>query len=150
MLYRVIAALLVLIAVALAANHLGTIPQLDLARPAQVAARLAAGVGSIVAALMCVAGGEPLISTIVLLYAVDLKLAGSLSLAVSLLLLVAFARYSGEGPSVLAAQARRFVLAMAAGSVTGTIAGGLMVGAIPTSVLVSLLVVLLLASAVEV
>jgi uncharacterized membrane protein YfcA len=84
-LYRVIAALLVLIALALAANHVGTIPPLDLATGAQVAAGVAAGLAiGIVAALMGVAGGELLIPTIVLLYGVDLKLAGSLSLAVSL------------------------------------------------------------------
>jgi hypothetical protein len=44
-LYRVIAALLVLIAVALAANHVGTISQLDLATGAQVVAGLVAGMG---------------------------------------------------------------------------------------------------------
>jgi len=71
-LYRVIAGLLVLIAVALAANHMGTIPQLALATAAQVVAGLVGGVGiGIVAALMGVAGGELLIPTIVPLYAVD-------------------------------------------------------------------------------
>ena len=115
-LYRVIAVLLVLIAVALAANHLGTIPQLDLPTGAQVAAGLVAGLGiGIVAALMGVAGGELLIPTIVLLYAVDLKLAGSLSLAVSLpTMLVAFARYSRDGSFVVLREHRRFVVAMAA------------------------------------
>jgi len=44
-LYRVIAALLVVIAGALAANHLGTIPQLDLPGGAQLAAGLVAGLG---------------------------------------------------------------------------------------------------------
>ena len=56
----------------------------------------------IIAALMGAAGGELLIPTIVLLYAVDLKLAGSLSLAVSLpTMLVAFARYSRDGSFVV-------------------------------------------------
>jgi uncharacterized protein len=41
------------------------------------------GIG-IIAALMGVAGGELLIPTIVLLFGADLKLAGSLSLVVSL------------------------------------------------------------------
>ena len=151
-LYRVIAALLVLIAVALAANHLGTIPHLGLSTGAQVVAGLAAGLGiGIVAALIGVAGGELLIPTIVLLYAVDLKLAGSLSLAVSLpTMVVAFARYSRDGSFVVLREHRRFVLGMASGSVAGTIAGGLMLGVVPTGVLVPLLVGLLLASAVEV
>jgi hypothetical protein len=51
----------------------------------------------VVAALMGVAGGELLIPTIVLLYGLDIKIAGSLSLAVSLpTMLVAFARYSRD------------------------------------------------------
>jgi uncharacterized membrane protein YfcA len=151
-LYRVIAALLVLIAVALAANHAGTIPELDLSTAAQIVAGLAAGLGiGIVAALMGVAGGELLIPTIVLLYAIDIKLAGSLSLAVSLpTMLVAFARYSRDGSFVVLRQQRSFVITMAAGSIAGTIAGGLMLGIVPTGVLVPLLVVLLLASAVKV
>lgn len=46
------------------------------------------------AALMGVAGGELLIPTIVLFYGTDIKIAGSLSLLVSLpTMLVAFARY---------------------------------------------------------
>lgn len=151
-LYRVIAALLVLIAVALAANHIGTIPSLDLSTGVQVTAGVAAGlVIGIIAALMGVAGGELLIPTIVLLYAVDLKLAGSLSLAVSLpTMLVAFARYSRDGSFVVLREHRRFVLMMAAGSITGTIVGGLMLGVVPTGVLVPLLVALLLASSVKV
>lgn len=151
-LYRVIAALLVLIAVALAANHVGTIPSLELATEVQVAAGVAAGlVIGIIAALMGVAGGELLIPTIVLLYAVDLKLAGSLSLAVSLpTMLVAFARYSRDGSFVVLREHRRFVLTMAAGSVTGTIGGGLMLGVVPTGVLLPLLVALLLTSSVKV
>ncbi|MEO3859016.1 hypothetical protein [Acrocarpospora sp. B8E8] len=52
----------------------------------------------VVAAIMGVAGGELLIPTIVLLYSVDIKTAGSLSLLVSLpTMLVAFARYSRDG-----------------------------------------------------
>ena len=150
-LYRVIAALLVLIAVALAANHLGTIPELDLPAGAQVVAGLAAGLGiGIVAALMGVAGGELLIPTIVLLYAVDVKPAGSLSLAVSLpTMLVAFARYSRDGSFVVLRRHRRFVAAMAAGSIAGTIVGGLMLGIVSAGVLIPLLVCLLLASAIK-
>lgn len=117
-----------------------------------MAAGIAAGlVVGIIAALMGVAGGELLIPTIVLLYAVDVKLAGSLSLAVSLpTMLVAFARYSRDGSFVVLREHRNFVLAMAAGSVTGTIGGGLLLGVVPIGVLVPWLVALLLASSVKV
>ena len=97
---------------------------------------------------MGVAGGELLIPTIVLLYAVDLKLAGSLSLAVSLpTMLVAFARYSRDRSFIVLHQHRRFILAMAAGS---RHLGGLLLGVVPTGILVPLLVALLLGSAFKV
>src|SRR5512135_757440 len=97
-LYRVLGGLLVMIAVVLAANHLGAVPAAHLALVPRTIVGLVAGAGTgVVAALMGVAGGELLIPTIVLLYAVDIKLAGSLSLAVSLpTMLVAFARYSRD------------------------------------------------------
>jgi len=70
---------------------------------------------------MGVAGGELPIPTIVLLYGVDIKIAGSLSLAVSLpTMLVAFARYSRDASFAVLRQQRAFVLAMAAGSIAGT------------------------------
>jgi hypothetical protein len=83
----------------------------------------------IVAPLMGVAGGELLIPAIVLLYGVDIKIAGSLSLAVSLpTMLVAFARYSRVASFAVLRQQRAFVLAMAAGSIAGTVIGGLLLG----------------------
>ena len=51
----------------------------------------------VVASLLGVAGGELLIPTLVLLFGLDLKLAGSVSLAMSLpTMLVGFARYSRD------------------------------------------------------
>lgn len=95
-LYRVLAVLLLVIAAVLLATHFATIPSPNLAGPAQIVVGVLAGVGiGVVAALMGVAGGELLIPTIVLLYGLDIRIAGSLSLAVSLpTMLVAFARYS--------------------------------------------------------
>lgn len=100
---------------------------------------------------MGVAGGELLIPTLVLLFAVDLKLAGSLSLLVSLpTMLVAFFRYSRDQAFAVLTSNRRFVAAMAAGSVAGSVAGGLTLGLVPELVLVPLLVALLLFSSVKV
>jgi uncharacterized protein len=151
-LYKVIAALLVLIAAALAANHFGTADALDLPSPVRAIAGLVAGVliGA-VAALMGVAGGELLIPTIVLLYGVDIKIAGSLSLLISLpTMLVAFARYSRDRSFVVLGDNARFVTVMALGSVAGTILGGLLLGVVPDAVLVPVLVTVLLLSAVKV
>ena len=151
-LYRVLAVLLVLIAVALAWNNFGDLNPLELHPLPRTLLGLAAGVGiGIVAVLMGVAGGELLIPTIVLLFAVDIKIAGSLALAISLpTMLVAFARYSRDRSFEVLRASKGFVLAMAAGSIIGTVLGGLLLGAVPEGVLIPLLVALLLASAIKV
>ncbi|MEV4158256.1 sulfite exporter TauE/SafE family protein [Nocardia salmonicida] len=151
-LYRVLALLLVLIAAALAVSHLGHVGTLELPTVARICAAVAAGVGiGIVAALMGVAGGELLIPTIVLLFGVDIKVAGSLSLMVSLpTMLVAFARYSRDQSFQILRGNTRFVLVMAAGSIAGTIVGGLLLGIVPSAALIPILTVLLLLSAVKV
>lgn len=151
-LYRVLAVLLVFIAVVFTAERLGTLRSLQLAEPVQLLAGVIAGFGiGVVAALLGVAGGELLIPTLVLLFAVDVKLAGSLSLLISLpTMLVAFLRYSRDQAFAVLASNMRFVTAMAAGSVTGSVAGGLLLGVVPELVLVPLLVALLLFSAAKV
>ena len=86
----------------------------------------------VVAALLGVAGGELLIPTLVLLFGADIKLAGSLSLAVSLpTMLVGFARYSRDRSFVVLGENRRFVLVMAAGSIVGSFIGGRLLGLVP-------------------
>lgn len=151
-LYRVLAVLLVVIAATLAWSHLADVGAVDLPVAWRTLAGVAAGVAiGVVAALMGVAGGELLIPTIVLLYGVNIKIAGSLSLVVSLpTMLVAFARYSRDSSFQVLNANRWFVLVMAAGSVTGTLIGGLLLGVVPTAVLIPLLVALLLASSVKI
>ncbi|PND54518.1 permease [Mycobacterium sp. ENV421] len=151
-LYRVLAVLLVGIAATLVATHFGHVGALDLPVAARITAGVVAGVLiGIVAALMGVAGGELLIPAIVLLFAVDIKLAGSLSLIVSLpTMLVAFARYSQDQSFAVLRLNTRFVLVMAAGSITGTLVGGLLLGHVPSLVLIPLLAALLMLSAVKV
>lgn len=151
-LYRVLAVLLVLIAVTLVLTHLGDVHPSGINGGWQVVAGAVAGVAiGVVAALMGVAGGELLIPTIVLLYAVDIKIAGSLSLAVSLpTMLVAFARYSRDQSFQVLAANKPFLIAMAAGSVAGTVAGGLLLNVVPSMVLIPLLAALLVLSSVKV
>ncbi|MER7134612.1 TSUP family transporter [Streptosporangium saharense] len=99
---------------------------------------------------MGVAGGELLIPVIVLLYAVDIKTAGSLSLLVSLpTMLVAFARYSRDGSFAVLGANRRLVAVVAVGSITGTLLGGLLLGVVPDLVLIPVLAAVLLISAVK-
>ena len=152
-LYRVLAVMLVLIAVVLAASHATTLSATALLTGwMQVLAGLVAGFGiGIVAALMGVAGGELLIPTLVLLFGVDLKLAGSLSLAISLpTMLVGFARYSLDDSFSALTRNRSFVVLMAIGSVIGVAVGGRLLGIVPVAILLPVLVAILLISSVKV
>ncbi len=151
-LYRVISALLLGIAVVLVLGHDTAASGAMLTGAAQMVAGVAAGfVIGIVAALLGVAGGELLIPTLVLLFGVDIKLAGSLSLAVSLpTMLVGFARYSRDRSFVVLAENRRFVLVMAAGSILGSFVGGRLLGIVPNAVLLPSLAVILVLSALKV
>ena len=151
-LHRVLGGLLLGIAAVFAVYHLGWLPQPDLPTAAQAAAGVIAGFGiGVVAALMGVAGGELLVPIITVLFAVDVKLAGSLSLLVSLpTMLVGFARYSRSQAFSVLRDNGGFVVALAVGSVGGAVAGGLLLGVVPTAVLVPAVVLLLVVSAVKV
>ncbi|GLW10701.1 UPF0721 transmembrane protein [Microtetraspora sp. NBRC 13810] len=150
-LYKVLAALMVLMAAALVLTHTTTLGTLTLPGPVQTIAGVAAGFGiGVAAAIMGVAGGELLIPTIVLLYAIDIKTAGSLSLLVSLpTMLVAFARYSRDGSFAVLGANLRFVAVMVMGSIAGALVGGLLLGVIPDLVLIPSLAAILLISAVK-
>jgi uncharacterized membrane protein YfcA len=149
-LYKVLAALMVLMAGALVVTHTTTLDTLVLPLWAQIPAGVAAGFGiGVVAAIMGVAGGELLIPTIVLLFGENIK-TGSLSLLVSLpTMLVAFARYSRDGSFAVLGANRSFTAVMAAGSVAGAVLGGLLLGVFPDLVLIPALAVILLVSAVK-
>ncbi|UXU74309.1 MULTISPECIES: sulfite exporter TauE/SafE family protein [unclassified Paracoccus (in: a-proteobacteria)] len=151
-LYRVIALLLVVIALALILGHGTGGGAAILSGWAQVVAGIAAGFGiGVVASLMGVAGGELLIPTLILLFGVDVKLAGSLSLAVSLpTMLMGFARYSRDQSFATLARNGRFVLVMAAGSVLGAWLGGRLLGIVSDRVLLPVLATILLISAFKV
>ncbi|PWC83166.1 permease [Azospirillum sp. TSH100] len=151
-LQRVMAALLVLIAVALLFGHgLSGEGAPLLEGPALVVAGCAVGFAiGVVASLLGVAGGELLIPTLVLLFGVDVKLAGSLSLAISLPTMVAgFSRYARDRSLALLLRNRGFVLLMAAGSLAGALLGGLLLGVVPDRVLLPALAAILLLSAVR-
>ena len=151
-LYRVIAVLLVAIAAVLVIGHDTVTGSPLFTGPAQAVAGVVAGFGiGVFAALMGVAGGELLIPTLVLLFGADIKLAGSLSLAVSLpTMLVGFTRYSRDQSFAVVGRNRGFLLIMAGGSIVGTFIGGQLLGLIPDGVLLPALAVILVLSAVKV
>lgn len=153
MLYRIMAVLLGMIAVVLLVGHdaSGTGRPL-LEGAAQLAAGVAAGVViGVVASLLGVAGGELLIPSLVLLFGCDIKLAGSLSLAVSLpTMLMGFTRYSRDRSFAVLGRNKLFVLMMAIGSIVGSFMGAKLLGIVPNSVLLPLLAIILLVSAAKV
>ena len=151
-LYRVIAVLLVAIAGILLIGHTEGSGHAMLSGPAQTVAGVVAGfVIGIVASLLGVAGGELLIPALILLFGVDVKLAGSLSLAVSLpTMLVGFARYSRDSTFAVLLRNRWFVVVMAAGSIAGSFIGAKLLGIVPGALLLPALAVILLISAVKV
>src|SRR5258705_8546441 len=94
----------------------------------------------VVASLLGVASGEFLIPTLVLLFGADIKLAESLSLAVSLpTMLVGFTRYSRDQSFSVLRKNLTFILVMAAGSILGAFVGGMLLGLVPTAILIPLL-----------
>lgn len=152
-LYRIIAVLLMVIALALLFGHdASSQDRMPFQGIALIVAGVAAGFGiGVTASLLGVAGGELLIPTLVLLFGADIKLAGSLSLAVSLpTMLAGFSRYSRDGSFAVLGQNRHFVGIMAAGSVMGAFLGGQLLGMIPITVLLPLLALVLGLSAVKI
>lgn len=151
-LYKVLAALLLLIAGVLLVGHDASASGALLTGTVQMLAGVLFGFGiGVVASLMGVAGGELLIPTLVLWFGADIKLAGSLSLAVSLpTMLVGFARYSRDQSFTVLARNGQFVLVMAAGSILGTFVGGKLLGIVPDAILLPALAGILLFSAVKV
>jgi uncharacterized membrane protein YfcA len=105
------------------------------------------GIGA-VAAFLGVAGGELLIPTITLLYGVDVRLAGSLSLAISLpTMLVGMWRYADADAFAVLGRERGLFVGMGLGSVAGALAGGLAMGLVAPDWLIVLLAGILLLSA---
>jgi uncharacterized membrane protein YfcA len=152
-LYRTIAILLVIIASILLFGH----DAIEGGKPiftgmTQAILGVIAGFGiGIVASLLGVAGGELLIPTLILLFGADIKLAGSLSLAVSLpTMLTGFIRYRRDKSFAVLRENYIFALVMAAGSLAGAFIGGLLLGIVPSAILLPSLAVILLLSAVKV
>lgn len=151
-LYKVIACMLVAIAIVLVFGHDAAGGQPLLTGIAQLIAGVIAGfIIGVVASLLGVAGGELLIPTLVLLFGADIKLAGSLSLAVSLpTMLVGFTRYSRDQSFSVLGRNKAFLIIMAAGSIVGTFIGGMLLGVVPNGILLPALAAILLISAVKV
>jgi uncharacterized membrane protein YfcA len=152
-LYRVIAVLLLLIALVLAFGHDPAARALPLPHGmVLLASGIVAGFAiGVVASLLGVAGGEVLIPTLVLLFGVEIRLAGSLSLAISLpTMLVGLARYSREQSFGVLRAHVPFGISMVIGSIAGAFLGTRLLVFISAAVLVPVLASILVVSAIKI
>lgn len=153
-LYKIISLLLLFIAVVLfvenyTTHHSGSLFQNSLLN-SLFGVFLGTLIGAI-AAILGVAGGELYIPTIILIYGVDIKLAGSLSLAISLpTMLVAFFRYSRDDSFKILFKMKSFTLIFAIGSIFGAYVGSLLLGTISTNILIPMLCLILLLSSYKI
>jgi uncharacterized protein len=115
-------------------------------------AGLVCGLGiGMVSSMLGVAGGELIIPTLILVFGMDVKLAGTASLLISLpTILVGLVRHRQKGAFREPADLRRTVLPMGAGSVLGAVIGGILVAHVSSSLLKLLLGALLIGSAIKV
>ncbi len=105
----------------------------------------------VVAAVLGVAGGEFIIPTLILLYGCDPKLAGSLSLCISLpTMLAAFFRYSQGEQFREAMRHKTFIIFMIIGSFVGSAIGAALLGFVNSEMITIILGFILLISAVKV
>lgn len=147
-----VAVLLVLLsAILIGHDYLFAGGSLSVAQPWRVVLGLVAGLGiGAVSSLLGVAGGELIIPTLVLLYGLDIKQAGSVSLAISIpTILVGLTRYRSRPVFSEVPPERRLIVFMALGSILGAWLGSLLLHSISGSALQVFLGIILLVSALK-
>jgi len=110
-----------------------------------------AGLGiGIFSSMLGVAGGELIIPTIILLYSIDIKLAGSLSLCISFpTVIVGLTKYKKSNQFSAIRENWQFVVFMAIGSVLGAFVGSRLLTGISAGTLQVVLGSILLISAIK-
>ncbi len=105
----------------------------------------------LVSSLLGVAGGELIIPTLIFAFGLDIKLAGSASVLISLPIVgVGVARYYAIGAYRTRQEWTRTILPMGAGSILGAILGGSLVGVVSESALKLALGAILIVSALRI
>lgn len=107
------------------------------------------GIG-VVSSLLGIAGGELIIPTLILVFGVEVKVAGTASLIISTAtILVGFLRYLRRGSYGERRDVTQMILPMGLGSIIGAVIGGGLVGVVSSEHLKLLLGLLLIASAAK-
>ena len=104
-----------------------------------------------VSTLLGVAGGEMIIPTLVLLFGVPIKAAGTTSLVISIpTMLVGLTRHHARGAYQGVADVRRVIVPMGLGTVVGSAVGGFLIAYAPAGAIKVLLGLVLIVSALRV
>lgn len=102
----------------------------------------------LISSILGVAGGEFIIPTLILLFGLDAKLAGSISLCISLpTMLMAFSRYSKSNQFKEIMKEKKFISYMIFGSLIGVIIGAILLEYINSEYISIILGIILLISA---
>lgn len=113
-----------------------------------ITALIAGIVIGIFSSLLGVAGGELIIPTIILIFSVDIKLAGSLSLAISIpTILMGLFKYNRQQKLQEIKSEYSFIILMSMGSIAGAFIGSFLLQYIASSFLYYILGIILLISA---
>lgn len=104
----------------------------------------------VVSSTLGVAGGELIIPTLIFIFGIGVKTAGSASLIISLpTVMVGLARYARHGLLFSRNEGLSIVLPMGIGSVIGSIIGGVLAGIVPANLLKIILGLVLIGSALR-
>lgn len=147
---RIVVVFLIFLSIVLIGhNFIFSIGSLSLPSLLRISAGFIAGIAiGIFSSMLGVAGGELIIPTVILLFAVDIKLAGSLSLAISIpTILMGLFKYQHQGRVQDVISERKFIGSMAFGSILGAFIGSNLLRYVSSSYLYLILGVILLLSA---
>ncbi|QWU15394.1 Uncharacterized membrane protein YfcA [Paenibacillus sophorae] len=150
---KVILILLVSIGVLLVAEGFSPVVSSGIPMPLTVAilVGIAFGIGiGIVSSLLGVAGGELIIPTLLLVYGVDIKIAGTASVLISLpTVVIGMIKHASNGAYAEKKEWRELVFPMGLGSILGSFIGGLLIAYISSSLLKLVLGFILILSAIK-
>ncbi|MBD2070162.1 sulfite exporter TauE/SafE family protein [Leptolyngbya sp. FACHB-671] len=149
---RVVVVFLIFLSVVLIGHHLiFSLESLQLPSLLKISLGFLAGIViGVFSSMLGVAGGELIIPTIILLFSVDIKLAGSLSLAISIpTIVMGLFKYRSQKKLREAKSEQKFIVSMASGSILGAFVGSNLLRYVSSSLLYLSLGTVLLLSALK-
>jgi len=149
---RVVVGFLIFLSIILIGHHfIFSLGSLQLPNLVKISLRCVAGIIiGVFSSMLGVAGGELIIPTIILLFAVDIKLAGSLSLAISIpTIIMGLVKYRSQQRLQQVESEKQFIIFMAFGSILGAFIGSNLLRYVPGSWLYVILGAILFLSALK-